>query len=505
MVARVGRRRWRRRTVIGAAVGVVLLAVAAGWSLTNLVSGPAIERLAVLPFTNFMNDPEQEYLVQGMHEAVISELTQAGAKVIARPSVMQYQDTDKSARDIASELGVDALIEGSVFRAGDSVGIQVRLIDGTTEEYLWSQSYDGDMRNVFGLYRGVARAIVDEIQLALTPQAEARLASAPSAPPNPEAVEAVMRGRFHWERLTEQDIETALQYFELAVRLDPDYAPAHAGIASVWGGRMQMGLVPYSEGSPKVMAALATALELDSTLADVHYTLAFVSTWYEWDWEVAQKAFEQAVALKPSHASAHAYYSHFLNIMGQPEKAMEHIDRALEIDPFNALFQALYGMDLNYARRYDDAVALLRETLARAPNDLTALSTLRTTYHQLGRYDEAIEVWKSSFTARGDSEAVEVLERGYAEGDYSGALTLLAELMVTRSRTTHVTPWQIATLYTRAGKNEEALEWLEKAYDAHDTNMPYISVDPIFDTLRDEPRFQDLLQRMNLPVLPSTR
>jgi len=190
--------------------------------------------------------------------------------------------------------------------------------------------------------------------------------------------------------------------------------------------------------------------------------------------------------------------------MGQPEEAMEHIDRALEIDPFNALFQALYGMDLNYARRYDDAVALLRETLARAPNDLTALSTLRTTYHQLGRYDEAIEVWKSSFTARGDSEAVEVLERGYAEGDYSGALSLLAELLVTRSRTTYVTPWQLATLYTRAGKNDEALEWLENAYDAHDANMPYISVDPIFDTLRDEPRFQDLLQRMNLPLLPST-
>jgi tetratricopeptide (TPR) repeat protein len=232
---------------------------------------------------------------------------------------------------------------------------------------------------------------------------------------------------------------------------------------------------------------------------DFRVEVALVSTWYEWDWEIAEKAFQRAITLNPNYASARAFYSQFLNIMRHPEEAMEQIDRALELDPFNSLFQALYGMDLNYARRYDVAVALLRNTLAKTPDDLTALSTLRTTYHLLGRYDEAIEVWKASFAARGNREAEEVLERGYAEGGYAGAMTHVAEMMVARSRTTHVTSWQIGTLYARAGKHEEALHWLEQAYDKHDANMPYISVDAIFDGLRDDPRFQDLLRRMNLP------
>jgi serine/threonine-protein kinase len=462
----------------------------------------AIERLAVLPFTNLMNDPEQEFLVQGMHEAVISELTQAGVTVIARSSVMQYRNTQTRARDIASELGVDALIEGSAFRDGDNVGIQVRMFDGVTEEYLWSQSYDGDLRNVFGLYRGVARAIVDEIQLALTPEAEARLASA--RPVNPEAYEAYLKGQMHFFKFSERDSETALQYFELAREIDPNYALAYAGIAMVWGGRMQMGLVPSHEALPLAKAAVAKALELDSTLAEVHYTLAVVSTWWDWEWEVAEKAYQRAIALNPNHAGARTFYSHFLAIMRRQEEAMEQIERAVELDPLNSLFQAMYGMVLNYAHQYEAAAEHLRNILTQTPDERTALAALRTTYHLLGMHDEAIEVWRTSFAARGDREAQEVLERGYAEGDYFGTLSMLAEMMVARSRTTHVTPWQIATFYTRAGKNAEALEWLERAHAEHDANMPYISIDPIFDGLRDEPRFQALLHRMGLPQRPVT-
>ncbi len=179
---------------------------------------------------------------------------------------------------------------------------------------------------------------------------------------------------------------------------------------------------------------------------------------------------------------------------------MEQIERALELDPFNVLFRAIYGMDLNFARRYDDAITVLRETLRTAPNDWTALSTLRSAYHHKGMYEEALEIWKRSFVAKGDREAEEALERGYAEAGYSGALSRVAEMLIARSHTTYVTSWQIGTLYTRAGKNDEALEWLEKAYEEHDGNMPSISIDPFFDGLRDNPRFQDLLRRMNLPM-----
>jgi tetratricopeptide (TPR) repeat protein len=185
--------------------------------------------------------------------------------------------------------------------------------------------------------------------------------------------------------------------------------------------------------------------------------------------------------------------------MKRPKEAMEQAERALELDPLNTLFQGLYGMDLMYAHRYDQAIALLRDTLKTSPNHAIALSTLRSAYHMKHMYNEALEIWKASYAAKGDHEAEEALALGFKEAGYQGALQHVAEMFVSRSRTTFVTPWQIATLYTRAGKNNEALEWLEKAYQAHDQNMPYISVDPIFDNLRNEPRFQDLLRRMKLP------
>jgi tetratricopeptide (TPR) repeat protein len=273
---------------------------------------------------------------------------------------------------------------------------------------------------------------------------------------------------------------------------------AYAGIASVWLGRQQQGLAPASETTPRAVAASAKALELDSTLAEGHYMLASIRAWANWDWEGAETEFRRAIDLNPNYPDPRAYYSHLLNMLGRPKEAMAEIERALELDPLNALFQAIYGMDLMYARRYDDAIALLRDTLKNSPNDLVALSTLRSAFHMKHLYKEALEVWKASYAARGDREAEEALARGFEEGGYSGALGRVAETLAARSKTTYVSPWQIGTLYTRAGKNDEALDWLEKAYQAHDQNTPYLAVDPIFDPMRDDPRFQGLLRKMNL-------
>ena len=251
--------------------------------------------------------------------------------------------------------------------------------------------------------------------------------------------------------------------------------------------------------------AAARALTLDSTLADVHFTLAVLRTWTDWDWNGAEIAFRQAITLNPNEPQARAYYSHLLHILGRPKEAMIQIDRALALDPLNSLFQGLYAMDLMYARRFDDAIELLQAAVKTEPNNPVALATLRSAYHKKGMHKEALEVWKASFAARKDAEAEAALDRGYAEAGYSGALNRVAEMLVLRSRTSHVTPWQIGTLFTRAGKHDQALDWLEKAYEAHDPNMPYLSVDPIFDDLRDDPRFQDLLRKLNLPVLLAAR
>ncbi|KKN27287.1 hypothetical protein LCGC14_0866240, partial [marine sediment metagenome] len=489
----------RKRAILYAGIAGFLIIMTV--IVLSLFTGraEAIDAIAVLPLENLTGDPEQEFFADSATDELIGQLAQIGAlRVISRRSVMQYKGVEKPLPEIVKELKVDAVVEGTVLRVGDSVRIRVQLIEALPEERnLWTQTYDRAMTDVLVMYREMARAIADRIQVKLTPQEEANLASTRQV--NPEAYEAYIKGRFHRYKLTQQDLEIALQYFELALEKDPDYALAYVGIAHVWGGRQQQGLVPYSEAAPRAKAALLKALELDDTLPEVHHILAGIRAWVDWDWEGAETAYLRAFQLNPNYPDPRAYYSHFLLIMRRPEEAMAQIERALELDPFNALFRAMYAMDLNFVRRYDDAIAMLRETLRTAPNDWTALSTLRSAYHQKGMYEEALEIWKTSYAAKGDHEAEKALARGYAEAGYSGALSRVAEMLIARSRTTYVTSWQIGTLYTRAGKNDEALEWLEKAYEEHDGNMPYISVDPIFDGLRDNPRFQDLLRRMNLP------
>ena len=460
--------------------------------------GHAYESIAVLPLENLSGDPQQEYFSDGMHEALITDLAKVGGlkRVIARSSVIRFKGTKTPLSRVAQELKVDALITGAVLRSGNRVRVSAQLINPATEAQVWAQSYDRDLRDILSLQNEIVSAITREVKVQLTPQEETRLASARQV--NPEAYEAYLKGQFHWYKLTRTDLESALKYFELALEKDPEYAPAYAGIALVWSGRQQQGFVPATEAMPRRKAAALKALELDSTLAEVHYTLAGIHSWGDWDWVSGERAYRLAIELNPNYPDPRAYYSHLLYIMRRPEEAMAQIKRALELDPLNALFQAIYAMDLMYARRYDDAIALLRDTLKASPNDLVALSTLRSAYHMKHMYKEALEVWKVSYAARGDHEAEEALARGFAENGYQGALQRAAETLIARSRTTYVTPWQIGTLYTRAGKNNEALEWLEKAYEAHDPNMPYLSVDPIFDDLRADPRFQDLLQRMNL-------
>jgi tetratricopeptide (TPR) repeat protein len=409
---------------------------------------------------------------------------------------MRYKGVEKSLSEIAEELNVDAVVEGTVYQIDESVRIRLQLVDVfPVERNLWSETYDRAMADVLMMYSEMAHAIAGKIQVKLTAEEETSFRSTRSI--GPETYAAYLKGQFHWYKLTRKDLETALQYFQLALDKDPDNALAYAGIANVWSGQMAMGFVPTREAAPKAKAAAAKALELDDTLAEVHYALAFVG-WIEWDWDGTWTAFRRAIELKPNYASARAYYSGFLHIMRRPEEAMAQIESALNLDPFNPLFQALYSMDLMYARRYDEAIELLRNTLKTAPNDLVSLSSLRSAYHMKHMYEEAMEIWKASYAAKNDREAEDALARGYAEAGYSGALSRVAETLIARSRTTYVTSWQIGTLYTRAGKNEKALEWLEKAYEEHDSNMPYLSVDPIFDGLRSDQRFQDLLRKMDL-------
>jgi serine/threonine-protein kinase len=491
--------RRRKRVILYAGIaGLLIIMTVIGLSLFT-GRAEAIDSIAVLPLENLTGDAEQEYFVDGVTDELIGQLAQISAlRVISRRSVMQYKGVKKPLPEIARELNVDAVVEGAVHQVGENVRIRMQLIDALPEErHLWTETYDRAMADVLVMYSEIARAIAGEIQVKLTPEEETRLASTHQV--NPEAYEAYLKGQFHWGRLYTKDLEIALQYYELALEKDSNYALAYAGIAQAWSGRMQMGDVPPHEAGPRVKAAAMKALELDSTLAEAHYTLAVFRTWTEWDWEGAETAFRRAIELNPNYPDARAFYSHFLNMMRRSEEAMAQIERALELDPFNALFQAFYGVDLMIVRRYDDAIAQFQKVLSTVPNHGVALNMIWITFHNKGMYEEALAGAKAGYALLGYREVERALARGYAEGGYRMAMSRAAEALEARSGTTYVSPWEIAELYVLAGKNDRALEWIERGVEARDPNIVYIGVFPEFDSLWDDPRFKDLLRRMNLP------
>ncbi len=495
IVGRLGRRQ-RRIAAMILPVAIVLIAVTVYFLLQRAHdSGPV--PIVLLPLENITRDEGQEWFTDGMTDALITDLARInGLRVIQRSSAMRYREANKSASEIASELGVSYVLEGSVLRLADRVKITIRLIDALTNRYLWAEEYSREFTGLLALQGEVAKAIAAQVQVRLT-QKEQNLLTR-EKPVNPKAYEAYLKGNFFFYKLTREAIGTALQYYQLAVGIDSTYAPAYAGIALVWTGRAQMGYIPMSVAAEEGAWGEAKALALDSSLAEVHYVVGVRRVWFEWNWDGAAQSLRKSVALNPNLAEAHAYFSHLLFMLKRPQEAMEHIEEALKLDPFNPLIQSLYAMDLMYARRYDEVIRLLRKTLESSPGDPIALSTIRSAYHQKKMYDEALEAWRRSYEAKGDREAIHALNGGRAEGGYSRALQTLAEMLIQRSKTTYVTPWQVATLYTRAGMKAEALDWFDKAYQAHDPNMPYLSVDPIFDDLRDDPRFQAILKKMGL-------
>jgi TolB-like protein/Tfp pilus assembly protein PilF len=465
--------------------------------LSNVLSGPTIGRVAVLPLENDRNDPTQDFFIDGMHDALITEMSQAGIEVIGRRSVMRYRDDVTPVRDIARELNVDAVIESFAFHEGDSVGIRLRIIDGVTEASLWSGSFGTAVRDVIRLYRQVTSEIAREIDLTLSPEVIERLASAPAV--DPAAYEAYLNGMYHWYRLTLQDLELAEQYFTRALEIDPDYALAHKGMALLWGGRQQMGLTSPAEAGPKVRAAAQRALEADSTSAEVQFALAVMRTWTDWDWEGGEQAFRRALELNPNYAEARAYYAHLLAFLARPEEAVEQADLAVAMDPLSSLIGALGCVTLVRVGRSEEAVARCEEALRTDPTQPVAHRGLSSALLGSGRYDEALVRMIALRRSMGDEEVAQAFEQGNAEGGFERAMALAAETLVARSEGGFVPPTRIARLFGSAGEAESALDWLERAVEIRDPMMPYSAIDQWPEEIQTHPRFRELLRRMGLP------
>ena len=462
------------------------------------------EAIAVLPLENFTGDPGQQFFVDGMHEALILNLSRIGAiKVISRTSVRRYAHADKAIREIGAELGASRIIEGSVMRFDNVIRINVQLLDAHTDTHLWSESFDRDMSNILKLQSELALAVAEGIKAVLTPQEEARLAGASRV--RPEAYESYLKGMFHWYKLTPQDLQSALEHFNTALAQDPGYAPAHAGIAAAWAGIQQMGAAPTAVAGPKIKSAVDKALQLDPGLAQAHFTLGTYYTWAAWDWARAEPSFQKAIELNPNFPDAHAYYAHYLNIVGRFDRAETEIRRALDLDPFNPLIRSLYAACLFIWERLDAVELELKAVLSIAPDHWLAFQLLRLVYHNTNRLDEALEATRSLYTTLGNTTVVDALDSGLARGGYRQAIAAAAEELARQADTQFVLPTQIAILFGQANEVDQAIHWLEKAYEVRDPDLPYEKrLKRLPEAVLQHPRTRAIIAALDYPDAIST-
>lgn len=456
-----------------------------------------IRSLVVLPLTNLSGDPEQEYFADGMTDALIGDLAGIGAlRVISRTSAMRYKRTEKSLPDIAAELNVDAVLEGSVLRAGARVRITARLIEGATDMNLWAKSYERDLSDVLALQGDIAGAIAREVQSAASAKAAGRLAR--RGPVNAEAWDACLKGRYHLYKLSREHYDTALGYFEMALEKDPACAPAYAGLADLWLLRGDSGILPPSETFPKAQEAASKAIQLDDGLVEGHLSQAGLKFLYEWDWKGAEAAYERALQLNPNSADARFFYSDFLISMRRSEEAMEQSAIALKLDPFNSFMHCFTGWHLVYLHRYEEAMERLEKVARVEPNFPSAQMGLWGVLHAQSRDGGALLAAKKFFALIGDREVSGAMEQGGTESGYAGAMRRAAEALAARSERTYIPSVRVARLWAHAGETERALAWLEKSFERRESPLVHLGVAWDWEPLRSDRRFQDLLRRMDL-------
>jgi serine/threonine protein kinase/tetratricopeptide (TPR) repeat protein len=463
--------------------------------LTGNPSVPPPIKLAVLPFENLTGDPEQEYFSDGLTDEMITQLGRLHPqrlRVIARSSAMQYKNHAEPVEAMRRELGVDYVLEGSARREGSRIRINATLIQVRDRTQRWSDSFDRELAGILTLQNDVARGISGALALTLLPADEARLGGAQRVAP--DAYEAYLMGQSRARRLASADLDRALEYYETALKIDPNFALAHLGVSRVWGARVQIGLSTRAEEGGRADAALTKALALDDSLPEGHMVLANRATWVNWDWATAERSYRRALDLNPSLAEAHSFYSHYLYIMHRPVEGAAAMQRALELDPLNDLIQQFYGMTLRFSHRFEEGIAHARRVLQTTPNSPSAWGALTENLHQLDRFDESLAARRSGFAARGAPAVEAALNQGFAAGGYREAMRRAADVRAAQQQS-----WVAAQDYVRAGLPDQDLEWLERAYQTRNQNLPYISVAPVFDPVRQDARFRALLQRMNLP------
>ena len=490
---------WRRAllpALLALSLVVVFFSVFRYWRGRSAES--SIRSLAVLPFENYSGDPNQEYFVDGMTDELTTNLAKIKSlRVISRTSAMKYKNVRTPLAEIARTLRVDAVVEGSIVLSGEKLRITAQLIDARTDRHLWAEDYNRDLRDVLAVQDEVARRIAQEIKTTLTPEEKAQLTSQRQV--NPEAYEAYLRGRYFWNKRTEEAVRKAIPYFEQSMSKDPNYPLAYDGLADCWLSLGWYGYLSPKETFPQAKAAAMRALELDATLGEAHTSLAFANMNYDWDWSAAEREFRKAIELNPNYANAHHWYADYLSAVGRHEQAVTESKRALELDPLSPIINAWLGWRYFFARQYDLAIEQYLKTLEMDPTFVPARLVLGQGYEQKSMPEKAIDELKKAVSLSGGSSLyVSSLAHAYAIAGRRSEAEMLLRQLNERAQNTYVPSFHIAIIFAGLGQKDRALVWLEKGYQERSTWMVWLKVDPRLDVLRSDPRFQDLLRRLGL-------
>ena len=489
-----GARRW---WTVGVVTGSLLALAFSLLYLRDLRPAKTqIKAIAVLPLQNLSTDPEQEYFADGITDELITDLAKLhGLRVISRTSVMRYKKTTEALPAIARELNVDAIVEGTMLRSANRVRIRVQLIDARTDSHLWAEAYERNERDSLSLQNEVARAIAEHIDSALLPQPQPSQASEP----NFEAYSAYLRGRYEWNKRTPESLRKSIQYFEEAIRQDPNYALAHEGLAEAYSVLSDYDVLTPKESYARAKAEALKALELDDGLGEAHATLASVKEELEWDWQGADREFKRAIQLSPSYATAHQWYSEYLLRVGRGSEGLAEMKEAQALDPGSPLMNAELGGAFYWSRRYPEAIQQLRKSISMEPNFAYAHSWLGFAYEQEGLTEKAIQEFQKAVELSGGSTGfMAALGHAYGLAGNKRETESIIDRLKVAAGTSYVSPYDMAIVYTGIGEKDEALHWLELGYSVHDPAMDMLKMEPALDALRSDTRFQNLIRRVGL-------
>ena len=493
-----GSKGWKAATYLSMVV-IVALIIFNVVTVGNNVRAGDIQSLVILPFENYTGDEQLENMVSGMHSLLIGDMGRvSGLRVIGKTSSSLYKEAEMSARDIASELNVDAVVEATVMCLGDSICMQFRLVSTTgDEELLWVGEYREDKGQILNLYNRVTKQIAEEVRIELTENEEKILAKDRAA--DRDAIDAFIRSYAYWGDLGTEALDKAYEFLSLALEKDSEWAPIHAAMAIVWGGRMQMGTVEPGMGRKLINESIERARELDADFADSHFINGIIFTWSDWEWENGEKEFLKALAMNPNHVMARMYYAHLLMSLQRMDEALIQGTMAMNLDPRNPTVLALYSIVLKGAGQHVAVLEYIEKSFAIDPDHSFTRGQVGRALYNTGQYEKELEMQERHLAQQLGEQDVPDLDSIYREHGKLAAYQELARLWKLHEEELNFSYMAMARAFYRAGAYEKALDELEKALEIRNPNMPYIGTGTRFEALHDSTRFLVILDSMNLP------